>query len=193
LTEPEVWKCTTWVCVPNALEGRYQDMTRKTLLPLLALAATAAVPTTAALAQDTARSATVPATAASLKIESGYAYYDSFKPRNQRLIVVVVKTHGELPRRFDGLIRAGGQFNKHNGGSVGSVGGKASRCYTFTVPLKDGRFIENDGKKGAKGSPGRYVVRMTAKGADGHYLNSTKTISLRDRKAGDRVGQPLSC
>ena len=48
---------------------------------------------------------TVPATAASIKIQSGYAYYDSFKPSNKRLIVVVVKTKGQLPRRFDGLIR----------------------------------------------------------------------------------------
>lgn len=172
------------------------DMTRKTLLPLIALAATAVAPTTAALAASS--STTVPATASSIKVESGYAYYDSFKPRNQRLIVVVVKTHGQLPRRFDGLIRAGATLGKpdgatHGGGSVGSVGGKQSRCYTFMVPLKDGRFYTNDGGKGAKGSPGRYVVTMSAKDADGNTVSSTKTINLRDRKVGDRVGKPLGC
>jgi hypothetical protein len=168
-------------------------MTRKTLLPLLAVAAAAVVPTTAALAAGSSTS-TVPATASSVKVESGYAYYDSFKPANKRLIVVVVKTHGQLPRRFDGLIRAGGSFAKHNGGSIGSVGGRQSRCYTFTIPLEDGRFSPTDGSgKGAKGSPGRYPVTISAKDADGKTVRSTKTISLRDRRVGDRVGKPLGC
>jgi hypothetical protein len=167
-------------------------MTRKTILPLIAVATAAVVPTTAALA---AGSSTVPATTDSVKAQSGYAYYDSFKPRNQRLIVVVVKTKGQLPRRFDGLIRAGGTLAGHGGGSVGSVGGRASRCYTFTVPLKDGRFYPADGGsgKGAKGSPGRYAVTISAKDADGETVSSTKTITLRDRKAGDRSGKPIGC
>jgi hypothetical protein len=167
-------------------------MTRKTLLPLIAVAAAAVVPTTAALA---AGSTTVPATAASVKVQSGYAYYDSFKPRNQRLIVVVVKTHGQLPRRFDGLIRAGGTLAKHGGGSIGSIGGRASRCYTFTIPLKDGRFypIGNSTAKGAKASPGRYVVTVSAKDAAGKTVSSSKTINLRDRKVGDRSGKPIGC
>jgi hypothetical protein len=167
-------------------------MTRKTLLPLIAVAAAAAVPTTAALA---AGSSTVPATAASVKVQSGYAYYDSFKPRNQRLIVVVVKTHGQLPRRFDGLIRAGGTLAKHGGGSIGSVGGRASRCYTFTIPLKDGRFYPIGGgdAKGAKAGPGRYAVTVSAKDAAGKTVSSSKTINLRDRKVGDRSGKPIGC
>jgi hypothetical protein len=166
-------------------------MTRKRLLPLIALAATAAVPATSALA---AGSATVPATPDSIKVQSGYAYYDSFKPLNKRLVVVVVKTKGQLPRRFDGLIRAGGTFAQRGGGSVGSVGGKASRCYTFTVPLKDGRFYPAKGNpKGAKAGPGRYVVTMSAKDADGNTVRSSKSINLRDRKPGDRVGRPLGC
>jgi hypothetical protein len=170
-------------------------MTRKTLLPLLAVAAATVVPTTAALAASA--DSTVPATAASVKIQSGYAYYDSFKPRNQRLIVVVVKTKGQLPRRFDGLVRAGGTLAKHGGGSIGSVGGRASRCYTFTVPLKDGRFYPADGGSGtgtgAKAGPGRYAVTISAKDADDKTVSSTKTISLRDRKPGDRSGKPIDC
>jgi len=169
-------------------------MTRKTLLPLLAVAATAAVPTTAALAAGSG-SSTVPATASSVKIESGYAYYDSFKPYNKRMAVVVVKTHGQLPRRFDGLVRAAGSFAHRNGGSIGAVGGKQSRCYTFTIPLKDGRFYPADGGsgQGPKGSPGRYAVTISAKDAGGKAVSSTKTINLRDRKVGDRVGKPLGC
>jgi hypothetical protein len=164
-------------------------MTRKIRpLPLVALLATvAAVPTASAVA------ATTPATPSSIKVEGGYAYYDSFKPLNKRLIVVVVKTHGQLPRRFDGLIRAGGRFAGRSGGSIASVGGKQSKCYTFTNPLKDGRFYTDDGGKGAKASPGRYAVEMTAKAADGHAVKSTKTITLRDRKPGDRSGKPLAC
>lgn len=170
-------------------------MTRKRLLPLITIAAAAVVPTTAALAAGSSSGSTVPATAASVKIQSGYAYYDSFKPSNKRLIVVVVKTKGQLPRRFDGLIRAGGTFAKHRGGSMGSVGGRASRCYTFTVPLKDGRFYPTDGSsgKGPKASPGRYVVTVSAKDADGETVTSGKAITLRDRRAGDRSGKPIDC
>ena len=93
-------------------------MTPSRLLPLLAVAATAAavVPATGALA------ATQPATSDSIKIVSGYAYYDAFKPNlNKKVVVVVVKTDGQLPRRFDGLVRAGGTFAQHGGGSIGSV------------------------------------------------------------------------
>lgn len=166
-------------------------MIRKTLLPILAATAAAVVPTTVALAAGS--STTVPATASSIEVESGYAYYDSFKPRNRPLVVVVVKTKGQLPRRFDGLIRAGATLNRHGGGSIGSVGGRASRCYTFSVPLRDGRFYPVDGAaKGAKVSAGKqYLVRLSAKDADGKTISSTKTITLRDRKAGDRSGAPI--
>jgi hypothetical protein len=106
----------------------------------------------------------------------------------------VVKTHGQLPRRWDGLIRAGGTLGAHGGGSVGSVGGKQSKCYTFSVPLKDSRFFYNkDGGKGAAAKPGRFKVTMRADDKDGNDVTSTKTIALRDRKVGDRVGKPLSC
>jgi hypothetical protein len=166
-------------------------MTRKTLLPLIAVATAAVVPATAALAAGS----TVPATADSVKIQSGYAYYDSFKPSSKRLIVVVVKTKGQLPRRFDGLIRARATFGKHGGGSIGSVGGRASRCYTFMVPLKDGRFYPTDGGSGTgpKAGPGRYTVTVSAKDADGKTVGSGKTITLRDRKVGDRSGKPIGC
>lgn len=168
-------------------------MTRTALLPLLAVAAAAAVPTASALAAGSDHAPSIPATKSSIKVEGGYAYYDSFRPLNKREIIVVVKTHGQLPRRFDGLIRAGGTLSGHGGGSVGSVGGKSSKCYTFSVPLKDGRFYTSDGGKGAKGSPGRYKVEMSAKDKDGNTVSSTKTITLRDRKPGDRSGKPLGC
>jgi hypothetical protein len=168
-------------------------MTRTALLPFLAVAAAAAVPTASALAAGSDHAPTVPATKASIKVVGGYAYYDSFRPLNKREIIVVVKTAGQLPRRWDGLIRAGGTLSGHGGGSVGSVGGKASKCYTFSVPLKDGRFYTSAGKKGAKAGPGAYLAVMSAKDKDGNELSSTKVIHLRDRKAGDRSGKPLGC
>jgi hypothetical protein len=168
-------------------------MTRIALLPLLAVAAAAAVPTASALADGSDHAPTIPATKSSIKVVGGYAYYDSFRPLNRRLIVVVVKTHGQLPRRWDGLIRAGGSLSGHGGGSVGSVGGKASKCYTFTVPLKDGRFSTSSGRKGTKASPGKYLAATSAKDKDGNELSSTKVINLRDRRPGDRVGKPLGC
>ncbi|HEY6759403.1 MAG TPA: hypothetical protein VI318_07935 [Baekduia sp.] len=168
-------------------------MTRK-LLPILALAATAAVPTASALAAGSSHAATIPATQSSIKVEGGYAYYDSFKPTNKRQVIVVVKTHGQLPRRFDGLIRAGGTFGGHGGGSTGSVGGKQSKCYTFMVPLKDNKyFYTNDGGRGAAAKVGTYKVTMSAKDANGDTVSSSRTITLRDRKVGDRSGKPLGC
>jgi hypothetical protein len=168
-------------------------MTRIALLPLLAVAAAAAVPTASAIAAGSAHAPTVPATASSIKIVGGYAYYDSFRPLNKREVIVVVKTQGQLPRRFDGLIRAGGTLSGHHGGSVGSVGGRASKCYTFSVPLKDGRFYTSAGRKGTKASPGKYLAAVSAKDKDGNELASTKVINLRDRRPGDRSGKPLGC
>jgi hypothetical protein len=191
-----VWRSATKVAVPAVLSVRSVDMTRTHLLPLIAAATAAVVPTTAALAagSGSGSAATVPATQSSITVQSGYAYYDSFKPTNKRLVVVVVKTRGQLPRRFDGLIRAGGSLSKHGGGSVASVGGRQSRCYTFAVPLKDGRFYPADGHdKGARARPGHYVVTMSAKDAGGATVRSSKTITLRDRKRGDRTGKPLDC
>jgi hypothetical protein len=159
----------------------------KTLLMGAAVALAATAGTAAAAGSTTLQSPN------DVKIEKAYAYFDSFKPSNRQLAVVVVKTRGQMPRRYDGLIRAGGSLGKSNGGSTGSVGGRASRCYTFSVPLKNGRLLEN-GKPGAKANAGsRHVVTFEAKGPDGKTVSSTKTVTLRNRKAGDRVGKPIGC
>jgi hypothetical protein len=163
----------------------------KTLLSLAAAAAVA-VPAASAMA---AGGTTVPATPDSVKVVSGYAYFDSFKPSNDKLVRVVVKTKGQLPRRYDGLIRADGALGKHSGGSIGSVGGKATRCYVFSVPLEFGRFIPlGDAHTGAKPKVGgHYAVTISAKDANGDKVSGSKTITLRDRKPGDRSGKPIGC
>jgi hypothetical protein len=182
-----VWPLYTWVARPRPRSARSKDMTRTPLLPILALAATAAAPTASALADHPP---TVPATKSSVKIEGGYAYYDNQNVSHKYDVIVVVKTRGQAPRRWDGLIRAGGTFGGHGGGSVGSVAGRSSKLYTFTIPLKDMRFYTNNGT-GAKAKPGRYKVTFSAKDASGTTVSSTKTITLRHRLPGDRAGKPL--
>ncbi len=159
----------------------------KTLLTASAVAAVAATGTAAAAGSTQLESRS------DIKIEQAYAYFDSFKPLNRPLAIVVVKTRGQMPRRFDGLIRAGGTLGKSHGGSTGSVGGRASRCYTFSVPLKNGRLLEN-GKPGAKAGAGtRHLVTFQAKDADGKTVTSTKTVTLRKKRAGDVSGKPIGC
>ncbi len=36
-------------------------------------------------------------------------------------------------------------------------------------------------------------MTVSAKDADGKTVSSTKTITLRDRKVGDRSGKPIGC
>ncbi len=157
------------------------------------LLAATAVATVAAAGTAAAAGSTQLESPNDIKIENGYAYFDSYKPANKPMAIVVIKTKGEMPRRFDGLIRAGGSLGEARGGSTGSVGGRESRCYTFAVRLKNGRLLEN-GKPGAKaGNGSRHVVTFSAKDKDGKTVSSTKTITLRKKRAGDVSGKPLGC
>ena len=51
------------------------------------------------------------------EIVGGYAFKESWPPQNKPLIAVVFKATGQLPRRFDGLIRANATLD----GSGGSI------------------------------------------------------------------------
>jgi hypothetical protein len=168
-------------------------MTLKHLLPIsVAAVALAALPVAGAGAAGGAAPTT--ATKSTIKIEQAYAFFDSYKPSNKRLIAVVVKTHGQLPRRFDGLIRAGGGLDGSGGGSIGSVGSKQTRCYTFTVGLHDGRLTNSDDTRGAKATAGsRHVVHLSVNDKDGDEITASKTVTLRDKRAGDRAGAPIGC
>jgi len=119
------------------------------------------------------------------EIVGGYAFKDSWPPQNKPLIAVVFKATGQLPRRFDGLIRANATLDG-SGGSIASVGGKASRMYTFTVPTLNGR-LRADGSPSARiGS--RHTLRLAAR--DGSW-SDTFTVTIRAKRAGDRSGAPL--
>ena len=141
---------------------------------------------------------------ADVKIEKAYAYVDSFPPSNRPMLAVVVKTQGQMPRRFDGLVRAGMRVGKAGGGSTGSVNGRKSRCYISYFPLRDGRLLVNgnvglvgvgDGRAlGPKASVGsRHVVTLSANDASGKTVSSSKSFTIKKRGPGDRSGKPAGC
>jgi hypothetical protein len=119
------------------------------------------------------------------EIVGAYAFKESFPPQNKPLIAVVFKATGQLPRRFDGLIRASATLDG-GGGSIASVGGRASRMYTFTVPTLNGR-LRADGSPSARiGS--RHTLRLAAR--DGSWSDTIR-VTIRERRPGDRSGAPL--
>jgi hypothetical protein len=161
-------------------------MRRSTLASLAVTAAVASLPG-AALAQ-----ADAPTTVPSLELKGAYAFVDSYPPGHSQYAAVVFRTAGELPRRFDGMIRAGGRLDD-TGGSVGSVRGahgKASHCYTFLAKLTDGRIAGPRGGSARIGS--RHAVTVSARGTSGDLQESIR-VTLRKKRAGDRSGKPLGC
>ena len=119
------------------------------------------------------------------EIVGAYAFKDSFKPQNKPLIAVVFKATGQLPRRFDGLIRASATLDG-SGGSIAGVGGRRTRMYQFHVPTLNGR-LRADGSPSARiGS--RHTLRLAAR--DGSW-SDTITVTIRAKRPGDRAGKPL--
>jgi hypothetical protein len=156
-------------------------MQLKRIIAIAALAVTgaAAVPAFAGAADDPY------AGGPPREIVGGYAFKTSYPPQNKPLIQVVFKATGQLPRRFDGMIRASATLDG-SGGSVGSLGGRKSGIYTFTVPTLNGR-LRADGNPSAKiGS--RHTLRLAAR--DGSW-SDTFTVTIRAKRAGDESGRPL--
>jgi hypothetical protein len=160
-------------------------MTHSKLLPSLAGLAVAAalVPAGAAGAQSDA-----PTTVPSIDIVGAYAYKDTKTQPGKTYASVVFRTKSELPRRFDGMIRAAG-FLDGTGHSIGTVS-KSRHCYTFLVAIKDGRIAGPHGKSGKLGT--KHTVKVTARGDNGDISDST-SVTLRRAKAGDASGKPLGC
>jgi hypothetical protein len=162
-------------------------MTRSKLLPTfaaLAVAATALIPVGAASAAPT----TVP----SLDIVGAYAYKDTKTQPGKTYATVVFKTKGELPRRYDGMIRAAGFLDGtgHSIGSVRGAHGKSAHCYTFMVAIKDGKIAGPDGKSAKLGT--KHTVKVTVRGDNGD-LSDTASVTLRKARTGDASGKPLGC
>jgi hypothetical protein len=161
-------------------------MRRSTLASLAVTAAVASLPA-AALAQ-----ADPPTTVPSLELKGAYAFVDSYPPGHRDYVAVVFRTAGELPRRYDGMVRAGGRIDD-TGGSVGGVRGAhgtASHCYTFLAKVKDGRIAGPKGGSARIGS--RHTVVVAARGTNGDLQDSIQ-VSVRKKRAGDRSGKPLGC
>jgi hypothetical protein len=159
------------------------DMTPKLLPTITALAATAAT-----FAPGAAQ-AQAPTTVSSLDVVKAYAFVNRNLPDHKVYAQVVFKTAHQLPRRFDGLIRAGGALDG-TGHSLGSVGGRKTRCYTALFRIVDGRIAGPHGKKASLGS--KHTLVVTARGTNGD-LSDSMSVTLRAQRAGDVSGKPLGC
>jgi len=152
---------------------------------LLTLTATAAVAATAlapaAGAADTA--------APTLKVTGAYLYLDHLAASKQEFVRVVFRTKSPLPRRYDGLIRAGVSIDGV-GHSIGTAR-KGAPIYTGASEVKGGSIATTDGtgkviRKGAK--VGR-TFTVTFSTSDGQKI--TKKLVLRAERKGDDSGKPL--
>jgi hypothetical protein len=165
-----------------------------TLLGIAAAAAMVVAPI--ADAQQSAPTAAAPAA----KVIGAYLYIQKIPTsdgRHQSLqpyATLVFRTNRQLPRRFDGLIRAGARV-ANQGSSLGSVHGKASRCYQVNARIKPDNTITGTAASGqitqtkARAGARIRVQIQTAKDAKTVY----RTLTLRKAKAGDASGKPLSC
>jgi hypothetical protein len=164
---------------------------RHAALTLTALLATGAAITPLATAAQSAPAAKV--TGAYLYIQKMNAVSGGHA-KLQPFATLVFKTDRQLPRRFDGLIRAGASVAGQSG-SVGSVHGKASRCYTVNARIKPDNTITGTRPGGkrlqtkARAGSRLHVEITTAKGA----TTVKRTLTLRDAKPGDVTGKPLGC
>jgi hypothetical protein len=111
----------------------------------------------------------------------------------QPFATLVFRTDRQLPRRFDRLIRAGAGIAGQRG-SVGSVNGKASRCYQVNARIRPDNTITGTTAAGVEQTKARAGSRLpveitTATGAP----TVTRTLTLRNAKPGDVSGKPLGC
>jgi hypothetical protein len=159
----------------------------KFLTAIAALTAVAAGPAAGAMAQ-----ADAPATVPSIEITKAYAFKTSSYADGKTYAQVVFKTAGELPRRFDGMIRAGGALDGtgHSISAVRGKHGKATNCYTFLAKINDGRIAGPQGRKAGVGS--RHTVKVTARGTTADISDSV-SVTLRRQRPGDLSGKPLAC
>jgi hypothetical protein len=153
---------------------------------LLTLTATAAVAATALA--PAAGAAQTPAP--KLKVEGAYLYLDHLPQSKQSFVRVVFRTAQPLPRRYDGLIRAGVSIDGV-GHSIATVKNGAP-IYTGATEIKGGSVATNDRtghviRKGAK--IGR-AFTVTVSTSDGQSV--TKKLVLHAERKGDDAGRPLA-
>ena len=153
---------------------------------LLSLAAAATV----ALAPAAGAADTTPA-----KVTGAYLYVQKVKADGSRLATLVFKTDKQLPRRFDGMLRAGA-YVAGQGRSIGSVNGKASRCYQASALINKDNTITGSAAGGkTKKTKARIGARIPVEivTEKGSKTGVKKTLTLRKARAGYASGRPLSC
>jgi hypothetical protein len=169
---------------------------KKTLAALCGTAATAAMLfAPIAGAEQTAR----PAVATPAKVTGTYLYIQKLPGAGgphgalDRYATLVFKTDRQLPRRYDGLIRAGARI-AGQGGSLGSVHGRASRCYEMLARIKPDNTITGTTSHGVKQTKARAGSRLPVEITTGDGAPTVKrTLTLRNAHAGDAIGKPLGC
>jgi hypothetical protein len=126
-----------------------------------------------------------------LRLEGAYAYVQHIRASHQVFVRVVFRTGADLPRRYDGLIRAGGAI-EGVGHSVATAR-RGTRCYAVAGEIKGGRIpvLGADGtlshKRATLGA--RYRFELATK--DGQ--SASGTLKLRAARPGDDSGRPLGC
>src|SRR5262245_23449956 len=100
---------------------------------LLTLTATAAV---AATALAPAAGAAAAAPAPTLKVEGAYLYLDHEPASHQQFVRLVFRTATPLPRRYDGMIRAGASIE--GAGHSVATARKGTTIYTVASEVKGG-------------------------------------------------------
>lgn len=158
------------------------------------LAATAIAPAAGAPAPGAAAAASAPRVTGAYLYVQKIDYSNGRHASKQPFATLVFRTDRQLARRFDGLIRAGAGIAGQNG-SVGSVDGRASRCYQVIARIKPDNTITGTSAAGTvKQTRARVGSRLaveitTAKGAP----TVRRTLTLRAMRAGDTAGRPLGC
>jgi hypothetical protein len=152
---------------------------------LITLGATAAVAAGVAAPVAGAADAPVPA----LKVTGAYLYLDHLPASHQEFVRVVFRTATPLPRRRDGLIRAGVAIDGVSH-SIGSAR-KGANIYTGASEVKgnsiatvaDGSKVVRKGVKIGRS----FTVRFSTR--DGRQ--ATRKLVLRAERPGDDSGRPL--
>jgi hypothetical protein len=152
---------------------------------LITLGATAAVAAGVAAPVAGAADAPVPA----LKVTGAYLYLDHLPASHQEFVRVVFRTATPLPRRGDGLIRAGVAIDGVSH-SIGSAR-KGANIYTGASEVKgnsiatvaDGSKVVRKGVKIGRS----FTVRFSTR--DGRQ--ATRKLVLRAERPGDDSGRPL--
>jgi hypothetical protein len=149
---------------------------------------TAAAVATAALAPG-AMAADAPAP--KLELKGAYLYVDHIKASHQDFVRVVFRTAKPLPRRYDGLIRAGASI-EGVGHSIGTAK-RATTCYTALSEIKGGRIAVHsaDGKVAHRVAKVGRTYTFTLTTTDGQSV--TRKLHLSRGFKGYATGRPLGC